>query len=100
MLQAQKLIRLGEIAGLEGQSEEKPKEEEIAGPGGEALKPPTPGIPFFFSLNQFLCRQKTYRHGIFYSDSYYTWEWVLLADESSDEDEPEEARLLLGNNLK
>ena len=46
MLQAQKLVRL-EIAGLEEQAEEEPEGEEIVGLSGEALKPPTTGIPFF-----------------------------------------------------
>ena len=49
MLQAQKLIRLEEITGPEGQVEEEPKEEEIVGPGGEALKP-LPQVSLF-SLN-------------------------------------------------
>ena len=43
--------------------------------------------------------EKTFKHGIFKSDSYYTWKLVLLADESSNEDEPEEARFLLEKNL-
>ena len=47
MLQAQKHIRLEEIAGLEKQVEEEPEGEEIVGSDGEALKPPTTGIPFF-----------------------------------------------------
>ena len=42
-----KWARLVEIAGMEGQTEKEPKGEEIVGPGGEALKPLTTGIPFF-----------------------------------------------------
>ena len=48
MLEAQKQIRLEEIAGLEGQAEEEPEGEEIVRSNGEALKPPITGIPLFF----------------------------------------------------
>ena len=36
-----------EIAGTDGQAEEDPVGEEIVGPGGEALRLLTTGIPFF-----------------------------------------------------
>ena len=55
VLQAQKLIRLEEMACPEGQAEEEPEGKEIMGPSREALKSPSIGIPF--SLSQFICRK-------------------------------------------
>ena len=43
----QKWAKLVEVAGMEGQAEEEPEGEEIVGPGEEALKFLTTGIPFF-----------------------------------------------------